>query len=680
VIDTVLKKIFLKNSALVLIALIAAISIFGAYNVIGQITQLDLTVPPNLSTITTLFDLTNQRSPYASIFANNSSFTRFVEPSLPEVSVQLIASNFTAPMMLVPAKDDTGRLFVVDQIGLVWILNANGTRVTQPFLDIRNKITPLSPGYDERGLLSMTFHPNFAENGKLYVHYDAPLRLGAPANWSHTIHIAEFTVNNTNPNVVNLNSEKTIMLIDKPQGNHNGGPVLFGADGYLYIVLGDGGGANDVGIGHTPQTGNAQDLTKILGKTLRINVNQLINTTNPVIFSGDNVIGNRPYTIPKDNPFVGFEVLPQNAYGNIPINGTIPTEIYSYGHRNPAFATFYSNTSNALLLAEAGQLLFEEVNLVRKGGNYGWRIFEGTHPFNASNPLSTSVNYTTVGYLGDPLIGPIFEGGRDLGVVVIGGAVYWGNSIPELEGKYVFGYFGNPAAQGNGSILVASPPADWNATTEIPLAKGMTPKDNAMWETQKITISNAQQANATGFIRGVSEDQDGELYIMMSSSLGPNVTAAAGRIYKIVPSQPTFSTFLSGKTWTSRVNSSVSYTIDTEALGVGSFKANKDNTAIEYALAVLNTQNITMAHIHIDTGVAVGPIVVWLFPQNPPARLIPGNFNGVLTQGIFTAADFTGPLAGQSINDLIKLINDGKAYVVVHTSQNPPGEIRGYIE
>ncbi len=658
-------------------------------------TATPMIVPANQTTITTPFDLTNQNSPYAATVIGNSSVTKLVNTSLPQVRVQLAADNFTAPMMIASAKDGTGRLFVVDQIGLVWIIAANGTRLPQPFMDLRSRIIPLNPVYDERGLLSLAFHPNFAVNGKLYVHYDAPLRQGGPANWSHTVHIAEFTVSANNPNMVNNNSERTLMLIDKPQGNHNGGPVLFGPDGYLYITLGDGGGANDVGIGHTNQTGNAQDLTKVLGKTLRIDVNQNRSTIdspnrmqpnlNYVIFSGSDVIGTRSYGIPMDNPFVGFATLPPRAYGNIPINGTIPLEIYSYGHRNPAYANFYSDNSTALLVAEAGQLLFEEVNLVRRGGNYGWRLLEGAHPFNASAPRTVPATSTTVGYLGEPLIGPIFEGGHDLGTVVVGGATYWGSAIPELRGKYVFGYFGNaPAVSGNGTLLVASPPAGWNASAMQGLAKCMMPEDNRMWQTQQITIANALQANATGFLRGVFADQSGELYVLMSSVLGPNASLTTGKIFKLVSASTTqapsavFTADLTGALWTSRVNASVTYTTNTSARGIAKFEVINNNT-IRYCLEIVNINNFTMSHIHYDTGVVVGPIVVWLYPRAPPAQPIPGRTIYFYTTGTITAANLMGPLAGQTINDLINAIRAGRTYVEAHTIQNPQGEIRGYI-
>ncbi len=139
-----------------------------------------------------------------------------------------------------------------------------------------------------------------------------------------------------------------------------------------------------------------------------------------------------------------------------------------------------------------------------------------------------------------------------------------------------------------------------------------------------------------------------------------------------------FEAHLTGRTWTSRVNSSVTYTIDTKAQGQVMFRVSEDGSKIEFMLLVANIQNITMAHIHIDTGVTLGPIVVWLYPRQPPLNLIPGRFDGVLSKGTITAADLTGPLAGKSMSDLVEMMQKGETYVVVHTSQNPPGEIRGF--
>lgn len=140
-----------------------------------------------------------------------------------------------------------------------------------------------------------------------------------------------------------------------------------------------------------------------------------------------------------------------------------------------------------------------------------------------------------------------------------------------------------------------------------------------------------------------------------------------------------FTTHMSGKVWTSRVNSTVTYAIDTHAQGQVIFHVNSEQTEISFKLIVANIQNITMAHIHIDDGKPVGPIVVWLYPHKPPLQLIPGRFNGILSSGTFNGTNLTGPLAGMTIKDLLTKIDQGMAYVVVHTSQHPPGEIRNWI-
>jgi len=140
-----------------------------------------------------------------------------------------------------------------------------------------------------------------------------------------------------------------------------------------------------------------------------------------------------------------------------------------------------------------------------------------------------------------------------------------------------------------------------------------------------------------------------------------------------------FVAHLSGKEWISRVDPAVTYTINTLAQGQVIFHLSKDGTELSYKVIVANIENVTMAHIHLDTGVALGPIVVWLYPKNPPPQLIPGRTDGILAQGTITSADLVGPLSGKSLNDLLAEIENGHAYVVLHTSQHPPGEIRGWV-
>jgi glucose/arabinose dehydrogenase len=166
-----------------------------------------------------------------------------------DLDLQMVSDNFVSPISLVAAPDGSNRLFVVDQVGKVWIINANG-KMSEPFIDISNKIVRLSPFYDERGLLDIAFHPDFKNNGKFYLFYTAPPPPGGPTDdagntglpkvWNNTTTISEFTVSN-NPNMANINSERMILQQPHPQSNHNGGTIAFGRDGYLYVSIGDGG-------------------------------------------------------------------------------------------------------------------------------------------------------------------------------------------------------------------------------------------------------------------------------------------------------------------------------------------------------------------------------------------------------------------------------------------------------
>ena len=210
----------------------------------------------------------------AATFRNGASYTPLVTPQ-PLIRLEKVAGGFSSPMMVAVPPDDSGRLFLVDQIGVVKIITPDNKVLDTPFLDIRDRLVRLNTGYDERGLFSLAFHPDYRNNGRVFVYYSAPLQPGAPAGWSSTNRLSEFHVMEGNPDSVDMNSEMILLTVDKPQSNHNGGPLLFGPDdGYLYLALGDGGGADDTGTGHTPGTGNAQDGKNLLGKILRIDVDK----------------------------------------------------------------------------------------------------------------------------------------------------------------------------------------------------------------------------------------------------------------------------------------------------------------------------------------------------------------------------------------------------------------------
>ena len=228
-------------------------------------------------------------------------------PAETTVGLELVADGLTHPVSFAVANDGTKRRFIVEQVGRIRILMPDGTLLPEPFLDIQDKIVPLVDLFDERGLLGLAFHPDYKNNGRFYVYYSVPMRRNATRAFrllgNHTANLSEFKVSKDNPNQANPISERILLQIDQPQFNHNGGEVIFGPDGFLYLAVGDGGFANDKAPLHPPD-GNGQDLTTLLGKIVRIDVNK-----------GD------PYAIPPDNPFVG--------------KAGVREEIYAYGFRNP---------------------------------------------------------------------------------------------------------------------------------------------------------------------------------------------------------------------------------------------------------------------------------------------------------------------------------------------------------
>jgi glucose/arabinose dehydrogenase len=327
--------------------------------------------------------------------------------------LQLVTDNLVSPIALASPADNSKRLFIADQVGKIWIVQADGSKSATPFIDLTSKMVTLNGGYDERGLLGLAFHPDFKTNGKFYVFYSAPPHAGGPepgASWDNLVRISEFRVG-ANSNQADIGSERVILEIDHPQPNHNGGTIEFGPDGYLYISIGDGGNKDDVAPGHVNDWyavnagGNGQDIySNLLGNILRIDVN-----------SGS------PYGIPADNPFVGTA-----ARG----------EIYAYGFRNPYRFSFDMGGSHQLLAGDAGQSLYEEIDLVTKGGNYGWNVKEGSHCFSTDNDLQERSSCPSVDSAGKPLTDPVIElvnaanpKGGGVAITIVGGNVYRGDSL-----------------------------------------------------------------------------------------------------------------------------------------------------------------------------------------------------------------------------------------------------------
>jgi glucose/arabinose dehydrogenase len=403
------------------------------------------------------------------------------------VGLQLIASGFTSPVELVAPQDGSGRLFVVDQTGLIWVI-ANGERLEKPFLDLRDRVVKLNDFYDERGLLGLALPPDFAANGRFYVSYSAPLRAALlPGEWDHTTYISEFTVSAEDPNLADSTSKRMLLAMDKPGYNYEAGHLTFGPDGYLYIATGDSV--------HDPasEAGKyAQDTFSLLGKILRIDVDGMADSVPA---------GN--YWIPADNPF---------ADG---IGGR--AEVYAYGFRNPyrfSFDTAQDKSFDVsdpgetrLFVTDVGQAMMEEVSLVEAGMNYGWPIREGTNCFNSQRWDQPLESCATQG-LSEPLIAYPHQG--DLSAV-IGGRVYRGEAIPELRGGYVFGDWG----RGNGHLFVAFPPE---------------------WSIREIQIEIPGDSSGIGQLLGIGQDQSGELYLLTKAP-GTGATGDTGLVYKIIPAR-----------------------------------------------------------------------------------------------------------------------------------------------
>jgi len=291
-----------------------------------------------------------------------------------------IVDGLNQPLALTHANDNSNRIFIVEQPGVIRIL-LGGLLLPAPFLDIQDRVG--SSG-SEQGLLGLAFHPDYVQNGYFFVNY---------TNLEGDTIIARYQRSSADENTSDPSSEEILLQISQPFANHNGGQVAFGPDGYLYIGTGDGGSGGD-------PMGNGQSLNTLLGKILRINVDQ----------------GN-PYAIPAGNPFISGSGLP---------------EIWAYGLRNPWRFSFDDQTGD-LYIADVGQNQWEEVNFspagVESGRNYGWNYFEGNHVFSSQPPDTIDA------------IPPAAEYSHDMGCSVTGGLVYRGKRLPEFNGVYFYGDF-----------------------------------------------------------------------------------------------------------------------------------------------------------------------------------------------------------------------------------------------
>jgi glucose/arabinose dehydrogenase len=410
-----------------------------------------------------------------------------------ELTLTRVAGGFTNPTALAAPPDGSGRLFITEQTGLVKVIDASGRVLTTPFLDLRKSLASILPAYDESGLLGMAFHPDYAANGRFFLYYTAQTSI---EGYHSTARVSEFTVSRTNPDVADPRSEVVLLETPQPQANHNGGQLAFGPDGYLYIGIGDGGGSNDVGFGHTDSIGNAQDLTNLLGTILRLDVSIAGQVSSP-----------------DSNPFIG--------------HATARPEIYAYGFRNPWRFAFDRQGERRLFCGDVGQSLFEEISIVTAGGNYGWNIKEGPACFDPANASTPLADCPDTGYLGEALIDPVIAyphpgaPGAFTGRSIAGGYVYRGTALDQLSGRFVFGDWSSSFLRPAGAVLVA------------------IEDTGGAWSFEEAAIvrEGAQGPGLDLFLLSFGEDESGELYLLTSRSLGP--TGNSDEVYKITGARRT---------------------------------------------------------------------------------------------------------------------------------------------
>jgi glucose/arabinose dehydrogenase len=380
----------------------------------------------------------------------------------PAVRLDPVVEGLEAPLAFETAPGSDA-FYVAEQTGRVRVVE-DGT-VTGTFLDVRDRMTAPQ---GERGLLGIAFHPAYAENGTVYVRYSAPRRSGTPSEFSHTFVLSEFVA--PDRETVDPSTERTLLELPEPQGNHNAGAVAFGPDGYLYVGTGDGGGGGDEGTGHVEDWydavpgGNGQDVTEnLLGSILRIDV--------------DGRTDGRPYGIPEDNPLVGRDGLDEH---------------WAWGLRNPWRFSFAPD--GRLVVADVGQSGYEEVNVVERGGNYGWNVREGRHCYGAESCPTDS----PTGPLVDPVLEYPHSGAEVSGNAVIGGYVHRGR-LPGLVGEYVFGDF-------TGGLFAATPEGD-------------------DWPVRRLRVTNTDDGRPPSPLLAFGEDRAGNLYACLSN----------GTVYRLAP-------------------------------------------------------------------------------------------------------------------------------------------------
>ena len=439
---------------------------------------------------------------------------------LPQVALQPITDGLDAPIFLVAPPGISGKRLIGDQTGKIWLLGDDGHRHDTPFLDLSGRLTPLLQAFDERGLWSLAFHPDYAANGRVFVTYSAKRRDQSPytGETAYTWRLSEFRVDASNPDLADPASERVVLELDWINRKHNGGGLAFGPDGFLYVGLGDGGGVHGVpDVYIAPKLSDddfrhaveikedpyrlpkefyhydswAQDLTRLHGKILRLDVD-----------------GAEPYGIPPTNPFAGRE------------EGR--DEIWAWGFRNPFRLSFDTAGAGDLFVNGVAESLWETIYMVDRPGNYGWAIREGTHCFDRTRAFDPPKDCARKDAVGEVIRDPVVEypnwsvkrewsivDAEPLGTANVGGVMYRGSIFPEFQGKLVFGDFSTRLEVPSGQVFVASPAQSWRE----------------LWPFKRLIEIDQR-------IHSLAQDRDGEIYVMTTAQGIP--VGKTGKVWKLV--------------------------------------------------------------------------------------------------------------------------------------------------
>ncbi len=416
-------------------------------------------------------------------------------PTGQTIRLRPVADGMTAPNWGAFAPGDASTLFVTDQPGVLYAVDLQSGEKSV-FLDVSSEIVPMGAfgpdTFDERGLLGVAFHPDYNANGLVYTYESRPTIKGAAdfttltegQTPNHQATVNEYMVANPGqPGAfADAGTRRELVRIDQPQFNHDGGAINFGADGMLYVALGDGGAADDQGAGHSPG-GNGQDPTNILGTIIRIDP------------QGSNGV-NGEYGVPASNPFVG--------------DGGVLDEIFAYGLRNP-FRFSFDMLTGELFCADVGQGDIEEITVINAGDNCGWPVKEGTFLFDQNADMGGFVFADSPGVPAG-MADPIAQYDHDEGIAIVGGFVYRGSRIGGLEGRYIFGDFAQNFGGNNGRLFYLD---DADTVTEFAL------------EGQDVVGLS---------VLGLGQDADGEVYLMGNTTGIP--FGETGVVLRVAPACP----------------------------------------------------------------------------------------------------------------------------------------------